>query len=199
VFRGHGKEINWLQADARHKRLATGSRDGTIRVWELPDWQHEDGEEGTGQVVFVLRGHSGSAVAGSGGVYCGALVNCALYTAGANGQLLQWDLQEGGSVYGCGCAALSLRPHRASCRLPLPLPCVADTMCIARPHLSAAGTLQRELVGHGPGWVVAMAVVSVRLELDAREMGVDELKALCRKQHLDASGSRVMLVRRVEE
>jgi hypothetical protein len=117
VFRGHGKEINWLQVDARHKRLATGSRDGTIRVWELPDWQHEDGEEGTGQVVFVLRGHSGSAVAGSGGVYCGALVNCALYTAGANGQLLQWDLQEGGSVYGCGYGtslSTRTRAHRST-------------------------------------------------------------------------------------
>ena len=77
-LRGHDGAIYASAFCGDNSRVATGGKDQSIRVWDVP----------TGQVIASLKGHADSVRA------ILAVGEDGLLSAGADGSIIQWDIRE---------------------------------------------------------------------------------------------------------
>ncbi len=82
---GHGRDVWHLAFDARGRRLASASHDGTVRIWEVD----------SAQLVHVLRSESDSGPAAMVSRVAWVDGDSQLLTADFGGELKRWDATNG--------------------------------------------------------------------------------------------------------
>lgn len=84
---GHNSSVMSVAFDRFGENLATGANDGQIRIWSIPRQQPKGGRR-LPQTINLLRGHQGA-------VLSIAWPETDLYSAGADGRVLEWKVGNG--------------------------------------------------------------------------------------------------------
>lgn len=151
LLSGHSDSVRAVKLipTASDLLIISGSYDGTVRVWSLA---HRD-------ALHVLRGHTGR-------VYTLAVVDGFVYSAGQDGQVIQWHIVSGEIVKRFDESGSGLIGMLSECSSIVTAGCINGTLSVFDPNASVSLLL----AGSGPS--ITALTMNRRFVMSGSEAGV---------------------------